>query len=232
MAVANDGSTVQTANFTAASNVSFTHTVGAGSNLCAAVAIGCKGGNAASYSATYGGAAMTKNSNSNSAVHGFIFSKAAPATGSQTASVTLSNATGAGACMSYSGVDQTTPVRTTTTAASSSGAGAGNNGTVTGSRNANELQVDAICVDNSSAGSIVPSLTQGANQTLLLNDGANMVAGGSSEKTTSTAVMGWSWISDGAVDWSHIIATLQPPVATVKQVFKLIPQAVKRASYW
>jgi hypothetical protein len=165
-------------------------------------------GGASSTSCTYGGSGMTEmwDLNNSTFYYNAGYRIAAPATGSQAVVSTLSDGgpdEQALGVVTFTGVDQTTPVGTPQTAA----AGTGTTATVTvASVGANDMVVDCLNIADPTGLSI------GANQDLRNSEG---LAGTSMRQSTQLGsaggVMSWTWTNNtvnllGAVNFKEASA--------------------------
>ena len=123
-----------------------------------------------------------------------------PLTGINSVQVNLSRSTQAvGGATSYTGVDQTTPFGTACAAANRSGTAS-----CSVSSAADELVVDVVCAESTSA-----TLTVGANQTQRYkNEVTNARAGGSTEPGAASVTM--SWTISATKDWAIAAVPIKP----------------------
>jgi len=222
MAVAFDAvgpSSAGTANPSLTPSLSWSHTC-SGSNrlLVVGVAVGTTGSDASFVTtATYNGVAMTSISkvHSDNQTNGYIqmFYLVNPDSGSNTVAITNnSNCDLAGGSVSFTGVDQSTPLDSPVT-----NFGDGTSGSVSVSTNVGDMVIDATC--NGSGFS-----SGGSTQTnrWLINDNSNTAAGNGASSTAAgvagSVSMGYTGFSS---DWWGLIGvnikqfTAPPPGATV-----------------
>ncbi len=200
---------------TSASSLTWSHTVGSGSNGILIVSIATRdsaGGTVSSI--TYGGTALTFiGADTSSKTHAELWYLKAPATGTANIVVNLTSAENfvAGAT-NFFGVNQTTPYGSVTT-----GNGSGDPSLIVASATG-ELVVDAV------ADRDVDSETIGAGQTALWvtknGTGSNDAWGGSSSEAGAASVtMSWTTTGAGAGEWAAVAVSLKaapaaPVVAT------------------
>ena len=191
-----------------AASFSFSHTA-SGSNRYVILVVGCIPDNGtdndpmSGTAPTYGGVTMTKLADiryPGAKDHIYMWGLKAPATGSQTVAITFNSACNAsGNTISYTGVDQTTPVGTTNT---NTGDGTSGVASVVISSATGDLVVDALSPRSGST-----SWTADASQTVRDNHLSDPSYGdASSEKAGAASVtMQWtqtagtnSWLMAGA----------------------------------
>lgn len=183
-------------------SINWNHTCGSGSNRLLVVGVGMGGANpGVSISVTYGSSTLTSAGqvSSDNQADGFVqlFYLTAPASGTNT--ITVTNTGGQsrdllGGSLTFTGVDQTTPIANTTT-----NFGADTNPTVTVTSASGNMVVDAVVCGS-------PLLS--SNQTLqwMNNLNGNTAAGNAAQSTASGASsVTMSYSSNN--DWWGIIAT-------------------------
>ena len=136
------------------------------------------------------------------------------ATGAHNVVITWASSTAnlEGGCVSFTGVDQSTPTGTTVT-----NTGAGTTATVTITSASGEMVVDGVYEDSSF------DLT--ANQTLQWNDNGNLVSTNAGQQTAAGAasvVMSWGIASSR--DWGTIGVPLKPVAAASAVRHRVIQQ--------
>lgn len=209
--------------------LTFSHTVGSGSNRILIVGVSIDRTSTVSVinTVTYGGTALTNigNTTSTSSVMRIsLWRLVSPAVGTANVVVTPvgGNSTDfvAGAT-SYRGVDQTTPLGTFAEATGGSGTP-----TVNVSSATNELVVDAVAVDGALLGN---SISEGAGQTERYNVntagllGGGMIGAGSTEPGAATVTM--SWTQNGLNGrWAIGAVPLKPAPPTISKAFS--PNAI------
>jgi hypothetical protein len=193
----------------AVTSITWSHTC-AGSNRYVIVGASCSA-DAATLTATYGGVAMTPLGlvHSGGLTSGFIrlFGLVAPATGAATVIVT-SSVSGdlSGGSISFTGVDQTTPVGTAVTATSvTTSVSAAVPGTIAGN------MVAATAVYGAGI-AVTPTQTSRYSKILNGNTAAGSNSGSTATSTGGTVTMGYS--ATNADDWG-IIAVEVKAVAVV-----------------
>lgn len=201
--------TVSSANSlpnTAASSLTFPHTVNAGSNSILLVSVHTHSGAVTVNSVTYGGTNLTQvgsvtaSSNVNRAEIWRLFN---PPTGTADVVVTLSGARNlAAGAVSYFGVDQASPLTPSTARGSSTTA------SVAVASASGEVVVDAVSADGDAL-----SLTKGAGQTQQYNTNTgtangNIQAAASTEAGAASVTM--SWTLGASASWSIISVALKP----------------------
>ncbi len=206
---------VSTASAGNASTLSWSHTV-SGTNRLLIVSVAMGPTAAITVSGiTYGGAALTligvadNTCCSPGRPRVEMWRLVAPATGANTVVVTLSGANGSviGTAVSYTGVDQTTPLGTF---ANTSGSTATPSVTVTSA--AGELVQDALGWETAlNTATVAAGQTQQWNVTTAPNDKAR--SGGSTEAGAASVVM--SWTLSGASRWSQGGVSIKPAQAVV-----------------
>ncbi|MDH5318414.1 MAG: DUF4347 domain-containing protein, partial [Nitrospira sp.] len=195
-----------TASGTTASSLTWSHTVGAGSNgiLIVDVSMYTTSGITVS-SITYGGTALTYiGSDTSSKDHVEMWYLKAPETGTANIVVTLTGSTSiAAGATNFFGVDQTTSYGSLTT-----GNGSGDP-SITVASATGELVVDAVSDRD------VDSESVGAGQTVLLTNKAGTNAsdawvGSSTEAGAASVTMSWTTSGGGAGEWAAVAVSLKP----------------------
>ena len=191
-----------------------------GSNRLLTVGVCVRNGAAAVSGVTYNGVALTQYA---TVTRGGtqkldIWRLIAPATGSNDVVVTMAaESPFSVGIVSYTGVDQTTPLGT-----SANATGAGGTPTVDVASGATELVLDFVC--QSDDGTTIPAMTAGAGQTERVDFTTGIVGfsrhiGSSTETGAATTTMSWSdtsgngWIIIGA----PIAPAAAPPAASPRQ---------------
>lgn len=201
MAIAYDTATTSTGS--SVNSLSFSHTC-TGSDLLLLVAVTMRRINSATVDdVTYNGVSMTLVTTATSGSrYAELWRLAGPATGSNTVAVSLSTTeqeVSAGV-MSFTGVDQTTPVGTAATAT-----GSGTTPSVAVSSTTGELVVDALAIENAG------TLSVGAGQTSRYNTfgagGWNKHAGSTEPGAVSTTM---SWSDTVGGEWAIIGVPMKP----------------------
>lgn len=172
-------------------------------------------------SVTYNGVALTQYSTRMGGIGlNEVWYLIAPATGANNIVVTVTNVVPAEApssnivagSMSFTGVDQTTPLGTAVTAAANS---TGPSASVTGV-STNNFIFDSLCVG--SAGSTQPTITVNGTQTqrwqTKIGGAGNRIAGAGSTKASAVGSVTMSWTLSAARQWS-LIAVEVKEVAVV-----------------
>lgn len=193
-------------------NISWSHTCGSGSNRLLVVGIGMGGSNAGvTISVTYGASTLTSAGqiNSNNQPDGFaqLFYLIAPSSGANT--ITVTNTGGqqrdlTGGSLSFTGVDQTTPLANTNT-----NFGSGTNPTVTITSASGNMVVDAVVCGS-------PLISSGQTLQWMNNLNGNTGAGNAAQSTASGAssvTMSYTSNSDwwGIIGASIQAASVAPP---------------------
>ncbi|MEE9203057.1 MAG: hypothetical protein V3U31_07680 [Dehalococcoidia bacterium] len=181
-----------------ASSFSFSHTVSGRNTLIVVAVHGDSVGNTAS-SASYGGNALTEAvslTHSGGKPYVSIWYLVAPPTGSNTVSVTLTAADKFTiAAISFTGVDQTTPIDGATSAEGT------NNPSLPVSSETNDLVLDAMVSIEAASGGVGSGQTQRWNEEL----GGPGVSGhyghGSTEAGATTVTMDWTGLDGGNKQW-------------------------------
>ena len=197
-----------TASGTSASSLTWSHTVGTGSNgiLIIDVSIRTNAGVTVS-SVTYGGVALTYiGSATSSKDHAEMWYLKVPVTGTANVVVTLTGSENVAAgATNFFGVDQTTSYGSLTT-----GNGSGDPSLTVASATG-ELVIDAVSDRD------VDSETVGAGQTLLLTTKAGSASndawvGSSTEAGAASVTMSWTTTGAGAGEWAAVAVSLKPAV--------------------
>lgn len=221
MAVAFDavGPDATGADVNSSATLSWNHTC-SGSNrlLVVSVSMGNSPDTSITTSVTYNGVSMTSltapvHGNSGTAGYVQLFYLVAPATGTNTVAVTVSTSVDAitGGSVSFTGVNQSTPLNGTTT-----NTGTGTSASVSVTTNTNDMIVDGICCGN--------GFNTGSTQTnrwLRFND-SNTSAGSGAQSTATgsgSVTMGYSINTD---DWgiigTNVSAAPQAPTVTTDSI--------------
>ncbi|MEO5714797.1 MAG: SdrD B-like domain-containing protein [Luteolibacter sp.] len=188
------------------------HTTGGGSNrlMLVMVSTGIASGSLPTVSGiTYGGQSLTQvNAISNgTTVRSEIWKLVNPPSGTSNAVISLSSSNPVTATViTYTGVDQTTPLGTSVTA----GSGKSNASSVVVTSASNELVVDGFAVDGDGSNT-APTPTAGSGQAILeslkpaifLNGSVSSAAGASS------TTMSWSW-SGVKQQPAHVAVAIKP----------------------
>ena len=181
-------------------SVTWSHTVGAGSNRLLVVLLSDNPTDAVS-SVTYGGVALTQLPGAHvvggTGAEVDIWYLKNPASGAANfvATWAAQGYLNAGA-VSFSGVDQTTPLDTPVTAT-----GTGRSASATVATDANNIVIDNLCLQESSADN--PTATAGGSQTQRFNE-VNLAGGPRSASSTQpgAASVAMQWAFTGAVQWA------------------------------
>jgi len=182
---------VSTASGSTVSTLTWSHTVGSGSNRVLMVGTSLRDGNKTVTTVTYGGTPLTRRGFQNGAGNANrveIWSLIAPSSGTANVVVSLSGTIDVvGGAISFSGVDQATPFGTFVSAQGTSTAPS-----VTATSAAGEVVLDTLATDGDAA-----SATVGAGQTEQWNlatgvAGGNVIGAGSTEPGASSVVMSWT----------------------------------------
>jgi uncharacterized repeat protein (TIGR01451 family) len=191
------------------SSLSFTQTVGAGSNRVLIVGVSLHTRNATVSSVTYGGAALTQagtiatGSNANRTDIWYLLSPAPTSNGAIVVTPSTSTAISAGS-LSFTGVEQSAPAFASATASTGSAS-------VTVANAAGDVIIDTISA-NGDAGTLTP----GSSQTSRWNEfsgssgnGNEVISAGSTQAGAVSTTMTWS-LSGGNKPWSLGAVTLVP----------------------
>ncbi|MDQ3195170.1 MAG: hypothetical protein M3Q32_02020 [Pseudomonadota bacterium] len=204
--------------------LSFSHTVGAGSNRVLIVGISIDRTTMVNVisSVTYGGTTLTNIGNtagSSNTMRISLWRLVNPAVGTANVVVTpsINNIKYVAGAVSYFGVDQTTPLGSFAAATGGSGTP-----TVNVSSAANDLVVDVVAVGDALLGN---SIAPGAGQTQRYNIntatilGGGMIGAGSTEPGAATVTM--SWTQNGSLNgrWAIGAVALKPAPPTITKVF-------------
>lgn len=199
MAIAVDTNTVAEEEAGATSKT-FSHTC-TGSNLVLVVAT-VSSGSADPTGVTYNGVAMTKAVGLGAALNTSLWYLANPATGAHNVVVTYAASTKFGVCStSFTGCNTDSPLGITGTATGTSGTASC---TVTSQKN-NSVMVDSTFVNG------VPTITQGASQTLVMNAqnaGDNFTELSSYKATTTAGSVTMSYTFTSA-SWTMVVMELR-----------------------
>lgn len=197
---------VDTMQSTSAGNVaslSWTHTA-SGSHRLVVVGLSWGLGGATVTSATYGGVAMTEigtRNNTTKNIRASLYMLVAPPTGAQVVVVTFSGGVGDhafGGSVSFTGVDQTTPV-----GPFASSVGGGPAIATTLASGSNEVVIDAVASDSNPSG-----LNIGAGQTSMWTIHSSLW-GAASVKPGATSVT-MSWTETGSSDdWAQCAVSIK-----------------------
>lgn len=210
MAIAFDTSASATWAPAPAAAVSWSHTVGSGSDRLLLVAIHLRSDDETVSGITFNSVAMTfvaAVSYGSGALRTEIWQLVNPDTGSHGIVATLVGtvtSTGGGSSMSFSGVDQTTPIGNTNTGTQDAGGGTSITTSLTTAQG-NSWVVDAVTHRNDI------DITAGGSQANVLehNNGTSTIGGMSTRATTSAGSYSMSW-SDGADhQWRHVLAEVR-----------------------
>lgn len=190
-----------------ASSLSWSHTVGSGTNRILVVGVSIRRANRVVNSITFGGVNLTQAGSQNSAANisrmemWYLLN---PPSGPATVTVTLAGASDfvAGA-VSFSGIDQTVPL-----GPFASASGTGLSGSVTTASAPNEVVVD-IVASPGTALSLTPGASQTSNWILGTGNAGNDVQGGSSTTAGASSVT-TSWALGAATDWAIGAISLKP----------------------
>jgi len=188
-------------------NLTWSHTIGSGSNRILIISVSNRDGNKTVTSVTYGGTALTQigfqngpgNQNRTS-----LWKLLAPPTGTASIVVTLSGSVNVvGGAVSFDNVDQTTPHGTFVSA----------NGTSTTASVNVTSAAGEVVIDTATANGDAVSLTAGAGQTAQWNTGTgtaggNVRGGGSTEGGAPAVTM--SWTLGASKPWSIGAVSLKP----------------------
>lgn len=191
------------------SSLTFPHTVSSGTDRLLTVVVAGANTSNNDVSGDYGGTPLVFVDfarTSNSSQKAFMLRLVAPAVGTANVFIDLLTNFGAvsGQAVTWTGVDQTTPMGSTATVQNF---GSQNSGTLTGiASNAGDVIFDAIIVATGAGQTLVPD----AAQTLLYEEDPTSRAGGSSYKAASavSSSMSWSWSSIG--NWGILGVALKP----------------------
>jgi len=200
MAIAVDGTATE--NISIQTNASWSHTVTSNTNGLLIVAIAIDSDTVSGV--TYNGDPMTEVvAIDRSGVETvYIYSLKIPDTGNNTVQVTNTNGYCGGFSMSFTGVDQTTPIE--------------NTGTATGSaspitQSINTTTDGAIVLDCYCSDDFVRTFTVGADQTERWKHTANVVAGGgSTEPKASAGAVTMSWTISSSETWAQAAVVIKP----------------------
>jgi hypothetical protein len=182
-------------------SLSWSHTVGTGSDRLLVVGVSVENGKAVS-AVSYGGAALTfLGARSNSGFRAELWYLKAPASGTGTVAVSLSgSANMVGGAVSFFGADQFTPFGSFVSASAT-----GTTATVSTTSSSTDLVISALAIDGNAS-----SRTPAAGQTPRWNlvSSSTDVAGGFS--TAAGGVTSMSWTASSAQPWALTAAVLKP----------------------
>jgi hypothetical protein len=189
------------------SSLTWSHTTSAGSDRILIVGVSSDQNDPVS-TITYNGVNLTK---LESEKYGFVnkvelWYLVNPSSGTHNVVVTLSSSSDGlgGGAVTYTGVDQSTPVGTAV-----KNNGYNLNPTVTVSSAADELVIDVLCVDDGGA-----TITVGGGQTTRYSSNPSENLGrGSSEPGAASVTMSWTLSNVGSADHWAIIAVALKPVS-------------------
>ena len=209
MAIAVDNTaTFDDASYDTTTSNTISFTVGSGSNRLLIVTASYwedVAGTGTITGITYAGTSMTQVvTATETAMSTYIYRLVAPTSGTNNIVITTSGATDSRkfGVISFTGVNQTTPINASNTAIAST------SGPLTASLTttvANTMLVDAA--SNFSANTITP----GTGQTVIFNTTSNGVSGGASYKAfASTGSTSMQWTTAGIDDWSYSIVAVAP----------------------
>ena len=212
MAIALDADTAKVASG-GGSPVTWTHTC-TGSSLVLLVSVTYRGSGLSVSAVTYNGVGLTRiatDGPTSPAIQGDLWYLVNPATGANTVSVTFAGGTPTRVVahsISFTGVDQATPIGT---AAHANGSSTTPSATVSSA--AGELVVDALCWNSN-----VATASVGAGQTQLDNDttsAGSQETGEANSDEAGAASVTMSWTLSGSTGWSLIAVPLKPAAAAV-----------------
>ncbi|HEY7634895.1 MAG TPA: hypothetical protein VH763_05100 [Gemmatimonadales bacterium] len=193
--------------------MSWSHTVGTGTQRLLVVGVTVRNGLNLGVSVTYGGTGLTllrSTRNSDNAVRAELWYLKNPASGTANVTVTLLGAAKmAGGAVSFSGVNQTTPIGAI---ASDSSTGTGTtNPTTTVTSATGNLVIDAVAMEGSAG-----TVTAGANQTQRWTNTTGSAGGeirgvGSTEPGAASVTM--SWTKTNNAKWAIVAASINPAAA-------------------
>ncbi|MBP1647650.1 MAG: hypothetical protein H6Q30_1095 [Bacteroidetes bacterium] len=189
------------------STLTWPHTTGTGDDRLLIVGVSNRRSNRTVSGVTYAGRSLTRAGFRNSVLSTSrleIWYLLAPPPGSADVIVTLSASTDlvCGA-ISFSGVDQTTPLGPFTSAI-----GLGVSASLSLASAANEIVVDVVTAPGF-AGSLTPGVGQTTNWNMGTGTGGSNVHGGSSNRAGASSVT-MSWALGGLSDWAIGAVTLKP----------------------
>jgi hypothetical protein len=206
-------STIQT---TVASSISWNHTTGTGSNRLLLVAVGvhvATGTPTTVSNVTYGGARLTQvttayYNSSTPRVRTYIFRLVNPASGKNTIKVTFAAATlSVAGAVTYSGVDQTTPIQTSNTA-TSYGTAPSVSVTVTGSGR----WIFGHLGGHRTASPTAWTITEGTGQTECWAQTGQLYKGVGSNKTVSAGLQSMFWNLSRAASYVASAVVINPAI--------------------
>mgnify|MGYP003669514198 CR=1 FL=1 len=190
-------------------NFSITHTTSGTDRLMLVGVSLNKGIGNAVTSVTYNGSNLTlEGTQSNGDAVVYIWSLVNPSLGTHSVNITVNGTTDGNTAgvMTFTGVDQSTPL-----GAFASGAGAsGGTGSVTVSSAPGDLVFAAIAVDDAADYNLVPGAGQTEHWDLL--GGGDINGGGSTEAGATSVVMDWTW--SGSDNWAAGGISIQEAVNT------------------
>lgn len=214
MAVALSGEAVGTQTFSGATSASITNVTTAGSDRCGiAAAMSTDGAPIATATATWNAVAVNSftavtTTEGDYELRATLLGLVAPATAASTVAFTFSDATsGVAAALSFTGVDQTTPL-----GASATGNGDTDTPSVTVATSADEFVIDAVCFFDSSFNSDTPAA--GASQTKQWDLGHSFGycgVGSTQDGADDAGAMTWTLNIAAAGDrhWAQVVVSLK-----------------------